>query len=168
MEPLSAGMAALGFARRWWKLLALGILLMLLAIQTVRLGHRTNQLERARIDLNEVKSERDNLIKAAREAEKLNQEQVKRIVSEQEKVNAEAKSRYERDIARVRAGGVRKDLAHPRNPTSPKAGSVPEAACRDDEENVCVSRSLVVQAAEIELKANSLIDIINDYLQIER
>lgn len=44
-------------ALRHWKLFGLGLLCLALAVQTVRLGHRTNQLERAKIDLNEVRAE---------------------------------------------------------------------------------------------------------------
>jgi hypothetical protein len=44
-------------ALRHWKLIGLGLLCLLLAVQTVRLGHRTNQLERAKINLNEARAE---------------------------------------------------------------------------------------------------------------
>lgn len=165
--------ALLQLAKRYWKLAAFGILLALLAVQSVRLGHRSNQLEKSQFALNEYremrKQDRAAYEQAQRDAKAKNDAGVARIETEQEKVNADAKIRYERDLARLRAGGLRKDLAATsRNPGKPKAGPAPEAACRDDAENLCVSRARVMQAGEIELKANGLIDWINEQLGVKR
>jgi hypothetical protein len=166
-------MTYLALAARHWKLIGLGLLCLVLAVQTVRLGHRTNQRDEARIHLNECregrKQDRETYEQAQRDAKAKNEAEVARIVSDQERVNAESKSRYERDRARLRAGGLRQDLAAPKGSTgSPQAGSDGEAACRDDAENLCVSRARVMQAGEIELKANSLIDWIEQQLKVER
>jgi hypothetical protein len=42
---------------RYWKWFGLGLLCLLLAVQTVRLGHRGNQLEREKIANNELRAE---------------------------------------------------------------------------------------------------------------
>ena len=44
-------------ALKYWKLIGLGMVCLLLAVQTVRLGHRTNQLEREKIANNELRAE---------------------------------------------------------------------------------------------------------------
>lgn len=173
MDPVSAGMAALDLLKRHWKLAAFGILLALLAIQSVRLGHRANQLERAQINLNECregrKQDRAAYEQAQKDAKAKNEAEVARIEADQEKVNAEAKSRYERDLARLRAGGLRKDLAAPKgNPGGPQAGSVPEAPGGADAEKLCVPRSDIMRAAEGELRLNNLIDWVNDQLGVRR
>jgi hypothetical protein len=160
-------------AQKYWKLIGLGLLLMALGIQTARLSHAKGNLEQAKINLNECregrKQDRAAYEQAQRDAAAKNEAEVKRIETEQEQINAEAKSRYERDLARLRAGGLRKDLAAPpRDPRGPKAGSDGAPACRDDEQNLCVSRARVMQAGEIELKANSLIDWINEQLGVNR
>src|SRR5687767_8261642 len=49
--------AALLLARTHWKLALVGILVALLAVQSIRLAHRGNQLERAKINLNEARAE---------------------------------------------------------------------------------------------------------------
>jgi hypothetical protein len=50
-------LTALALLRRYWKLGALILLGALLAIQTVRLGYRSNQLEKERINSNELRAE---------------------------------------------------------------------------------------------------------------
>jgi hypothetical protein len=160
-------------ALRYWKLIGLGLLLMLLAVQSVRLGHAKNETERAKINLNECRQGRIDDRKAydgaQRKAHEANEAEVKRISDEQEQINADAKSRYERDLSRLRAGGLRKDLAAPsRDSGSSKAGTVPETAPGADAEKLCVPRSEIMRAAEGELRLNSLIDWINEQLRVER
>jgi len=165
-------LAVLNIVRRYWKLAALGLLALALAVQTVRLGHERNLLDKARFNLNECHAgriaDRQAYEDAQRKARELNDAEVKRIEADQEKVNAESKSRYERDLARLRAGGLRKDLAAPRSTGGPATGSVPQATCRDDEANVCVDRRKLLQAAENELTANALRDWIDDQLGVKR
>lgn len=50
-------MSYLLLLRAHWKLIGLGLLCLALAVQTVRLGRRSNQLERAKIDNNELRAE---------------------------------------------------------------------------------------------------------------
>ena len=62
---------------RYWKLVGLGILCLLLAVQTVRLGHRTNQLERVKIDLNEARAELKRISDAKNEQKIITVERIK-------------------------------------------------------------------------------------------
>src|SRR4249919_2712026 len=149
------------------------ILLMALGIQTVRLGHRSNQLESAKFNLNECregrKQDRAAYEQAQRDAAAKNEAGVKRIETEQEQINADAKSRYERDLARLRAGGLRKDLAAPKGSAGcAETGADGKAAAGSDAEKLCVSRSDVMHAAEAELRLNALIDWINEQLGVKR
>jgi hypothetical protein len=160
-------------ALKHWKLIGLGLLCLLLAVQTVRLGHRSNQLERAKINLNECregrKADREAYAQAQRDAKAKNEAEVSRIEKEQEQISAEAKSRYQRDLDRLRNGGLRQDLAAPKGSAGCATASADgKAASGVDGENVCVPRSLLVQAAEIELGRNALIDWINNQLKVAR
>ena len=62
---------------RYWKLVGLDILCLLLAVQTVRLGHRTNQLERVKIDLNEARAELKRISDAKNEQKIITVERIK-------------------------------------------------------------------------------------------
>jgi hypothetical protein len=42
---------------KYWRLISFGLLCLALAVQTVRLGHRSNQLEREKIANNELRAE---------------------------------------------------------------------------------------------------------------
>jgi hypothetical protein len=98
-----------------------------------------------------------------------NRAEVHRITTEQQRKTDAAKSQYERDLARLRAGGVRPEYtAPPGSPGKPGTGPNAEATCRADAENVCVPRSVIVQAAEIELGRNALIDWVEQQLKIAR
>jgi hypothetical protein len=44
-------------ARKYWKLIGLGLLCLFLAVQTVRLGMAENRIERLKIDNNELRAE---------------------------------------------------------------------------------------------------------------
>ena len=61
---------------KYWKLAGLGLLCLLLAVQSTRLSHRGNQLERAKIDLNEARAE---LKRLADESEARQRETARRI-----------------------------------------------------------------------------------------
>lgn len=50
-------MSYLLLLRSHWKLVGFGLLVLLLAVQTVRLAHRSNQLEREKINSNELRAE---------------------------------------------------------------------------------------------------------------
>lgn len=74
-------------ALRHWKLVGIGLLALLLVVQTVRLGHRSNQLERAKIANNELRAE----LKAISDAKNRQAETTKRNVEQAEKGEREAK-----------------------------------------------------------------------------
>lgn len=74
-------------ALRHWKLVGLGLLALLLAMQTVRLGHRTNQLEREKIANNELRAE----LKSISDKKNEQRETTKGNVDEAEKGEREAK-----------------------------------------------------------------------------
>src|SRR5207342_1811863 len=100
-----------------WQILCIG-LFMAAALFYVQRNNARDDLDTARINLRECRQGRIDDRKAyedaQRKAHEANEAEVKRIENEQESINAEAKSRYERDLARLRAGGLRKDLAAPK------------------------------------------------------
>lgn len=155
------------------------ILLALCAYQAVEMngflwieGVR-DKLETATANLNECRTgrieDRKAYEDAQRQASDQNKAEVARIKAEQESINEKARSDYQRDLARLRAGGLRKDIAAPQGSAGcAGTSSNGEAAAGADGENVCVSRSLLVRAAEIELGRNALIDWITEQLKVVR
>lgn len=145
---------------RYWKAGLMIVLALAVAVQTVRLNHTRDNLERekaARVaDRIAYKAAQDK----AREQMKAEN---RRIEAEQEAKTNEIKSRYERDLARLRAGGLRKDLKSPARPD--RAPQDNATACRDDAQNMCIDRRRVLQAAETELSHHALIDYVNGLLK---
>jgi hypothetical protein len=146
--------------------------LLVAVVQTVRL-HGFLWIDGALDRLAECEkgraTDRSKYEQAQRDAQAKNRADVERIKAEQEKISAEQKSKYERDLARLRAGGVRKELAPaPGSPGPTGTPGVPQSACRADEQNVCVPRSIIMRAAEIELGRNALIDWINAQRGVKR
>jgi hypothetical protein len=132
-----------------------------------------DKLETATTNLNECRQgrldDREAYAQAQRDARAKNDSDVQRIVEQQERVNDEAKSRYQRDLDRLRNGGLRKDLAAPKGSAGcAETSANGKAAAGADGENVCVPRTLLVRAAEIELGRNALIDWINEQLGVKR
>ena len=70
-------MSYLALAARHWKLIGLGIVCLLLAVQTVRLGHRTNQLERQKIANNELRAELKAISDAKNEQKEITKDTIK-------------------------------------------------------------------------------------------
>src|SRR4249919_2862764 len=54
---MPAFLTILSAARAHWKLIGIGLLLMALAVQSVRLGHAKNEVERVKIANNELRAE---------------------------------------------------------------------------------------------------------------
>lgn len=158
-------------ALKHWKLIGLGLLLMALAVQQVRINSRDNKIERQQIDIRELRGERDSLIAAAKEAERLNKEQVQRIVTDQEKINGDIEARYRADRERMQrelAERLRRqtDNGHPQGPGAGPNGKAPGGS--DAEAPVCIPPSQYVQGAETELQLDTLIDWIEQQLQVKR
>jgi hypothetical protein len=161
--------------KTWWAAIVLA-LAVAFAVQTARIeGFKAWPISVKGYKA-ELQSERDARVadrrkyrEAQGEAQAKNRAQLERIKSEQEKISADQQSKYERDLARLRAGGVRKEFAAPPgSPGRPGTGPNAVSTCRADEQNVCVPRSVIVRAAEIELGRNALIDWINLQLGVKR
>jgi predicted phage gp36 major capsid-like protein len=154
-------------ALKHWKLVGLGLLCLALAVQTVRLGHAENKADNLRFRLKEVVAERDSLVAAAKEAERLNAAQVRRIEADQEKVNDE----IERDLT-ARLERLRSELrskAAGSNPAGPKAGSDGEAPADPvGEAGLCLTSDQLLRAAESEERHDQLISWVEKQLQVER
>ena len=146
-----------------WKLIGVGAAIMAfgLLFATLRLEQAHSAKLKVQVERcsDARKADRASYERAQTDAKAKNIAEVKAIEARQEQVNAETKSKYANDLARVRAGGVRQDLAAPSSPAGkPGASGVPQTTCRADDANLCVSRARIVQAAEIELSRNALID----------
>ena len=72
-------MTALLFAQRYWKLASLIVLALALAVQTVRLGHRSNQLEREKINSNELRAELKRISSKKNEQQVITVEKIKQV-----------------------------------------------------------------------------------------
>ena len=62
---------------RYWKLIGLGVLCLLLAVQTVRLGAAENRIERLKIDNNELRAELKRISSAKNEQKVVTVERIK-------------------------------------------------------------------------------------------
>lgn len=71
---------------RHWKLVGMGLLVLLLAVQTARLGAANNRADRLKIDNNELRAE----LKAISEAKNRQQKETERNIDEAEKGEQEA------------------------------------------------------------------------------
>lgn len=95
---------------------------------------------------------------AQRQAQLENEKHVEQENRLRKEITDANRSTYlaERDRLRREANGT------PQSPASPtQAAGVPDPAQGADGENVCVSRSLLLQAKELELSRNYLIDWLN-------
>lgn len=164
---------ALAALRAHWKL-AVGIgaliaLAMLLALYRGEKRHSAKVEAQLVASVEARKADRVIYQTAQVAAQAKNEAQVARIETDQEKASAELKNDFDRDLARLRAGGVRQDLAAVGRATrSAQASGISAPACQPDGENMLVSRALIMQAAEIELGRNALIDWINRQIDVTR
>lgn len=83
-------MSWLLLARAHWKLALVGILVALLAIQSIRLGHRSNQLERVKINLNEARAELKRISTKRNEQAERSGENIKKAETIRDKAESEA------------------------------------------------------------------------------
>jgi uncharacterized protein with von Willebrand factor type A (vWA) domain len=142
------------------------ILLVIAVVQSVRLDgflwidgvlDREENLTR---DNNELRA-------AVKEAERLNDQQVDRIVTDQEKVNearlADLTARLERLRSELRSKAPQGSAG------SPKAGADGEAPANPDgEAGLCLAPDELLRAAENEERHDQLITWINEQLQVAR
>lgn len=95
---LAAILSGASLARAHWKLIGLGLLCLAVAVQSVRLGHRSNQLERAKIANNELRAE----LKAISDAKNRQAEETRRLMEQ-----AERNERTDKAIAdRIRSAPI--------------------------------------------------------------
>jgi hypothetical protein len=113
------------------------------------------------------KADQDAYRKAQSDAAVKNKAQVEHVKAEQEKINEDVATKYERDLARLRAGNVRNGPA-PSGPTShpgpPDAGKAPSGI---GGQVVSLPGPELLRAQEIELQLNALIDWVNGQSQID-
>lgn len=156
-----------------WKLLGLGLLCLALAVQTVRLAHRSNQLERAKINLNECRQGRIDDRKAYEDAQakaaELNKQEVNRIVGEQDRISNDIESDLRARLERLRSE-LRKGTApdqgssgKPGTPGVPQSGEGTPSPSR-----VCYAPEVVLRAAENEERHEQLIRWVQEQLKVVR
>lgn len=142
------------------------IFLIIAIIQTIRLdgflwvAGTNDKLERLTIDNNELRS-------AAKEAERLNQEQVSRIKSEQDRISKNVEADLTARLERLRS--ELRSKASPRNPASPQAGADGEAPANPDgTTGLCLAAPELLRAAENEERHDQLISWIEQQLKVQR
>lgn len=165
--------AALLFLRGNWKLVGLGLLVLTLAIQTVRLGHRTNQLEAARINLNECregrKADREAYRQAQADAKAKNEAEVRRIETEQQRITDDVESNLGARLERLRRELRAKDAAPQGSASGPETGRVPETpGGTDGAPRLCSSPEQLLRAAENEERHDQLISWVERQLGVKR
>jgi hypothetical protein len=142
------------------------ILLVIAVVQSVRLDgflwidgalDREENLTR---DNNELRA-------AAKEAERLNDQQVDRIVADQEKVNgtrlADLTARLERLRSELRSKAAQGSSGGPKASPDGKAPANP-----DGEAGLCLAPSELLRAAENEERHDQLIQWVEDQLKVAR
>jgi hypothetical protein len=78
-------------ALRHWKLAALGLVALALAVQTVRLGHAHNKIERREIDIRELRGELERISTERNEQAGTTKRNIERAEDERRKVEDIAK-----------------------------------------------------------------------------
>lgn len=77
-------------ALKHWRLIGLGLLCLALAVQTVRLGHRSNQLEREKIANNELRAELKSISDKKNEQRETTKGNVEKAETLRDKAEGEA------------------------------------------------------------------------------
>jgi hypothetical protein len=153
--------------------LAAAIFLIISVVQSVQLngflwidGVR-DKLEDCETNLNEARAERDSLIAAAKEAERLNKEQVSRIVNEQDRISKDV----EADLT-ARLERLRRELRAKANNGNPQGtGASPDGKAPGTvvgEAGLCSSPEQLLRAAENEERHDQLITWVEQQLKVER
>lgn len=149
-----------------WQLLCIALFAST-AIFYVQRNSARAETEQVRIDLNEVRAERDSLISAAKEAERLNKEQVKRIVSEQDRISdnveADLNARIERLRRELRA---KADNGNSQGSNPSPDGNPSEVPA--DPSRVCISSEQFLLGAEYEEKLDQWVKWWNEVSKVQR
>lgn len=85
-----SAVAVITFVRTYWKLAALGVLCLLLAVQTVRLSSAKNTIERREIDIRELKGELERISSKKNEQAERSGENIKKAETIRNNANTEA------------------------------------------------------------------------------
>ena len=153
-------------ATRHWKLIGLGLLVVLLAFQSFRVNSERKakiKAQQAQVASERARAEdRANYRNAQVAAAALNKAQVAKIEAEQDRITDDVSKDYTGDLARLRAelGRVRgKAVAAAPSPArSSGASKIPNPTIRVDETTgVRLSSSQLLHGAETELQLDALI-----------
>jgi hypothetical protein len=165
--------AALSGALKHWKLAAFGLLLLALAVQTVRHQRAVNRADRAEFNLAESRAGRIADRKAYEEAQKAaaakNIAEVQRITTEQEKISHERESNVVARLERLRRELRAQNAAPGGSPGRPAAS--PDGNPAEDPAGaarVCLAPSVILRAAENEERHDQLIRWVEEQLRVKR
>jgi hypothetical protein len=126
-----------------------------------------DKLEDCETNRKEVVAERDSLIAAAKEAERLNKEQVSRIVNEQDRISkdveADLTARLERLRRELRA---KANNGNPQGTNPGSDGKAPGTVA--GEAGLCLAPEQLLRAAENEERHTQLIDWVERQLKVDR
>lgn len=158
-------------ALRHWKLIGLGLLLLLCGVLYVQKEAAENREERAKINLNECRKGREDDRKAyedaQRKAAELNQAEVKRITDEQDRISsnveADLTARLERLRSELRAKAAQGSAGGAKASADGKA---PGATA--DPSRLCLAADELLRAAENEERHDQLITWVEEQLKVAR
>ena len=171
--PLPFAIPALLSGFKHWKLLGLGLILLALAVQTLRLDSAQERAKRFKAEAAQCekarKEDRRIYEQAQLDAALRNREQVKRIETEQERVTNEVTRDLNSRLERLRRELRQATPAAPGSPGGPGAGpdgkprpGTPEAS------RVCLAPDDLLRAAENEERHDQLISWIEKQLGVKR
>ena len=149
---------------RYWKLIGFGILCLLLAVQTWRLDRAQDKYEDCQAGR---QRDRAAYAQAQRDAKAKNEQQVQRIVSEQDRITKDVEADLTARLERLRS--ELRSKAAPRNPGSPEAGPDGKApGTASDPPAMCLSPEELLRAAEDEERHDQLITWVEEQLKVVR
>lgn len=160
-----------------WKLIGAGAIALAFLFLYASLKDARSDRDRYKAQAQSLRdlreTDRRNFEAAAKEAARLNREQVARIKADQDRVTQETSREYQADLARLRRDfALRLSGAAKANPGSPgqgRTGTVPGAASgTDGEARLCYAPEDVLRAAENELRHEALIEWIEAQRKVER
>jgi hypothetical protein len=148
------------------KYIAGGLLILTLAL-SVALHIERHSLAKAKeriVELNQLRAaDRASYEAAQAKSQADNQAQVTKVKAQQEQISEKARSDYSRDLERLRVQARTNQGAA----GSAGASGVPQTASGADAEKLCVPSGRLLQAQELELRNNALIDWVNGQAGID-
>ena len=163
----------LALARAHWKLAVLGLLLALVAVQTIRHQRAANRADGAEFHLREAREaiieQRETYERAQADAQAKNRAEVERIKSDQQEVTNEVTRNLNSRLERLRRELQQKAPAAGGHSQSPGTG--PDGKPRpgtDETARVCLTPEELLRGAENEERHDQLIDWVERQLAIPR